>query len=129
MVRIMTVHGAKGLEAPIVFLADAGAAPRRDAAACLDACRTPTAATALPFWRAAPASATACRRGVERATRSGELEEQRRLLYVALTRARDRLYVTGWLRAAARAARPRRWRADAGTSWSVMRWRGAATRR
>ena len=39
----------------------------------------------------------------------GELEERRRLLYVALTRARDRLYVTGWL--SRRAARSRR-RAD-----------------
>ena len=32
-----------------------------------------------------------------RPRRGAELEERRRLLYVALTRARDRLYVAGWL--------------------------------
>ena len=66
----------------------------------------------LPFWRAA------CRRArrpsCEGQTRNAASdEERRRLLYVALTRARDRLYVTGWL---PRSGEPAR-RALHGTSW------------
>ncbi|MGE3292695.1 MAG: double-strand break repair helicase AddA, partial [Geminicoccaceae bacterium] len=98
VVRVVTVHGAKGLEAPIVFLADAGPrqASRRGrlhwSAPELDG--TPTA---LPFWRAAAGERPALCDGIDSRELAGELEERRRLLYVALTRARDRLYVTGWL--------------------------------
>jgi ATP-dependent helicase/nuclease subunit A len=90
-VRVMTVHGAKGLEAPVVILADAG--PHGDARRE----RLIWTADGLPLWRAAaedrPAKVTAvC--AVEEAL---DADERRRLLYVALTRAKDRLYVAGWL--------------------------------
>lgn len=90
-VRVVTVHGAKGLEAPIVILADAGphSLPsrsrilwRRD--------------DGLPFWRAARSERDAVTERVEAERERRETDERRRLLYVALTRARDRLYVTGW---------------------------------
>jgi ATP-dependent helicase/nuclease subunit A len=90
-VRVVTVHGAKGLEAPIVILADCGphSLPsrsrilwRRD--------------DGLPFWRAAKAERDPLTDGIEMERARREAEERRRLLYVALTRARDRLYVTGW---------------------------------
>jgi len=89
-VRIMTVHGAKGLQAPIVILPDTtGAPPDRTALRWLDG--------DLPAWAprqegfAAPAL-TAQRQD----DRDREAEEQHRLLYVALTRAEDRLIVCGW---------------------------------
>ena len=89
-VRIMTVHGAKGLQAPIVILPDTtGAPPDRAALRWL--------ADDLPAW--APkqegfaASALSDRR---QADKDAEAREQHRLLYVALTRAEDRLIVCGW---------------------------------
>ena len=89
-VRVMTVHGAKGLEAPIVFLPDT--AVRSEGGQQPLMVRL---ADGTPAWRgrsdeAAPAVAAA----------DGERkqllrEENRRLLYVALTRARRWLVVCG----------------------------------
>ena len=90
-VRVLTVHGAKGLEAPIVFLADAGPHGRAPADRILW-----DAGTGLPFWRPAKADAEPVTRAALDAEDARLDDEQRRLLYVALTRARDRLYVTGW---------------------------------
>ena len=53
--------------------------------------------TALPLWRAAAGERDALSEAIARRDADLELEERRRLLYVALTRARDRLYVAGWL--------------------------------
>ena len=92
-VRIITVHGAKGLQAPIVIMPDTARLP---------VARRP------PFWVARedgedivlwpprkdmddPVS-----RAVREAAAIRDSEEYRRLLYVALTRAEDRLYVCGW---------------------------------
>lgn len=99
MVRIMTVHGAKGLEAPVVILVDPGAAPvaayhdpailerPRDEAGLL--------APAL-VWLPAKPSRTVWHESALAALRDKAAEEYRRLLYVAMTRARDRLVVCGW---------------------------------
>ena len=93
-VRVMTVHGAKGLEANIVFLPDTCTVPdgRLDSRLLWQ----PTGDPPLFFWpvRAANDETTvAAARSFARARR---LEEYRRLLYVAMTRARDRLYVCGF---------------------------------
>ncbi|HZS85516.1 MAG TPA: double-strand break repair helicase AddA [Stellaceae bacterium] len=91
-VRILTVHGAKGLQAPIVFLPDTMQVPKQ----------TPRLLWArdgegeLPLWSArreleAPAAEAARQEALRRRE-----EEYRRLLYVAMTRAEDRLYVCGW---------------------------------
>ena len=95
-VRVLTVHGSKGLQAPIVFLPDTTRAP---------------AAEPKLFWADAPGGGDAApvplwspRRGTDDPVAAAAREaaadrrdrEYRRLLYVAMTRAEDRLYVAGW---------------------------------
>ena len=89
-VRIMTVHGAKGLEAPIVFLPDTMQLPDPQIPMLW------TEAEALPLWRPRKEFDTSRYDAQRQALRRRELQEYRRLLYVALTRAQDRLYVCGW---------------------------------
>jgi len=96
-VRIMTVHGAKGLQAPIVFLPDTCMLPRRQGASIHLLARhgVPPEEVRHIVW---PAGGNALEH-IEKAkdlARKAELEEYHRLLYVAMTRARDRLYVCGW---------------------------------
>jgi len=89
-VRIMTIHGAKGLQAPIVFLPDTVQTPSR-----LPALMWP-AAGGIPLW--SPRRDTddpVCWSARTLATEDRD-REYRRLLYVAMTRAEDRLYVCGW---------------------------------
>jgi ATP-dependent helicase/nuclease subunit A len=97
-VRVMTVHGAKGLEAPIVVLADtttppAGPPQRQPRLLSLEP-SMPHVPNYL-VWAAAKATDTAplCA-ARERARREAE-DEYRRLLYVAMTRAIDRLIICG----------------------------------
>ncbi len=87
-VRIMTVHGAKGLQAPIVFLPDTLQAPRQE-----EALLWPGDTVIWPPRRAHEEAVSAAARVEARARRDAEY---RRLLYVAMTRAEDRLYVCGW---------------------------------
>ena len=85
-VRVITVHGAKGLEAPVVFLPDTLQVPKSPPQLVWS--------DGVPLWLkqgAAPAAAAA---RAEADLKRGQ--EYRRLLYVALTRAEDRLYVCGW---------------------------------
>jgi len=89
-IRIMTVHGAKGLEAPIVFLPDTMQLPDPQIPMLW------TENGALPLWRPRKEFSTGHYDGERQVLRQRELQEYRRLLYVALTRARDRLYVCGW---------------------------------
>lgn len=93
-VRIMTIHGAKGLQAPVVILPDTLQKPQNDARLLW-----------LPEeGEPAPVPLWAPRRDMEERVagraRAEELaameEEYHRLLYVALTRAEDRLYICGW---------------------------------
>jgi ATP-dependent helicase/nuclease subunit A len=92
-VRIMTVHGAKGLQAPVVFLADKPQFDNRSTGLFW----IEGAGTELPLWsprKLADVSLTARARAEAQQKRR---EESNRLLYVALTRAEDRLYVCGRL--------------------------------
>jgi ATP-dependent helicase/nuclease subunit A len=99
-VRVMTVHGSKGLEAPVVFLPDTCAGANGGRAGGLVAypgLRRPSSMTAQPFlWPVKGTSDVAAVAEARLATRQRETEEYNRLLYVALTRARDRLYVGGF---------------------------------
>lgn len=93
-VRIMTVHGAKGLEGCIVFLPDTCALATTRSDPPLMGFGA-TGERGLLFGMAKD-EADSLGRGVKEELRERRLEEQRRLLYVAMTRARDRLYITGY---------------------------------
>ncbi|MEK9672200.1 MAG: double-strand break repair helicase AddA [Rhodospirillaceae bacterium] len=92
-VRVMTVHGAKGLEAPVVFLPDT--CPARDGGG-----KTPCLLweedADVVYWPGRKADDTALTRALRDAVEARGADEELRLLYVAMTRAADRLYVTGW---------------------------------
>jgi ATP-dependent helicase/nuclease subunit A len=96
-VRVMTVHGSKGLESQIVFLPDTAQIPR-DGATLLwgDEPGAAGAGAGLVLWPTRRGSEEGVCRALREAGEHRQLQEYRRLLYVAMTRARDRLYVCGW---------------------------------
>ena len=98
LVRVMTVHGSKGLQAPIVILADATGDPDRNMGVRLD-----LPDPAAPETRAIPLP------GLRKEERVGRIAEEQerveraeeqehwRLLYVAMTRAEEALFIGGAL--------------------------------
>jgi ATP-dependent helicase/nuclease subunit A len=111
-VRVMTVHGAKGLEASVVFLVDTTTSPADNAR--LNLIHIPQGDAALEssgvvVWAGRkaddpPAVALA------RAAMIEETEDEyRRLLYVAMTRAADRLIVGGCMPGNRKEVRPLSW--------------------
>ncbi|WP_082536904.1 MULTISPECIES: double-strand break repair helicase AddA [unclassified Aureimonas] len=99
-VRILTVHASKGLEAPVVFLVDPGSAPFSHAhgARLLAYEDMPGLAPGEPpgfLWRAEKDLETATVATLKAAEKRRAEEEYRRLLYVGMTRAADRLVVCG----------------------------------
>ena len=100
-VRIMTVHGAKGLQAPIVIMPDTTGLPQAEGSLFwLD---VPQAAYRLPVLCPRAALRPAVLANEQAALRRAQLDEYNRLLYVALTRAEDELLICG---AAGRRALP-----------------------
>lgn len=96
-VRIMTVHASKGLEAPIVFLVDGGSkAFTHTHLPKLRLIDTEPGEPPIPVW--IPVSDLGNSLTLNDTTRIQLLaeEEYRRLLYVAMTRAADRLIVCGY---------------------------------
>jgi len=93
-VRVMTVHGAKGLEAPVVILPDTTSRAKAQGPALM-----PVALEdGSEAWLMCPGrSADDCEasRAAREARQARTDAETLRLLYVALTRARDRVVVLG----------------------------------
>lgn len=95
-VRVMTVHGAKGLQAPLVLLADAcvdpGSAPRSLLRWTPDGMEDP-----LPIFRLRAEERGGPLDNVMAEAAARELKEHWRLFYVAATRAQERLVIAGAL--------------------------------
>jgi ATP-dependent helicase/nuclease subunit A len=95
-VRVMTVHGAKGLQAPVVVLADATSDPDfkkpRDLKWITDEGIT------IPIFRPRKEERVRSLTTSAEAQERREGEEHWRLLYVAMTRAEEHLFVGGALR-------------------------------
>ncbi len=89
LVRVMTVHGAKGLQAPLVIVPDTTALPT-------DRNTIVWAENSVPLWTPNKDLRCAAVERIRAAAIQREVEEYNRLLYVALTRAEDRLIVCGW---------------------------------
>ncbi len=98
-IRVMTVHGAKGLEAPIVILPDTAdyAPPDRDEIYRLP--HNPLAhnlvADDLPVWKTSADASPPLIQATRSRRKADQAAESARLLYVALTRARVWLIVAG----------------------------------
>lgn len=94
VVRVMTVHKAKGLEANIVFLPDAS---RPAQAKLVGDIVTVSSADGdrLPVLALGEANSVSRIEAARDETKRLVYDEYRRLLYVAATRARDRLYICG----------------------------------
>lgn len=91
-VRILTVHGSKGLEAPLVILPDT-AHPPTDLPSLL---WVEIEGTLVPCVTPPDAQTPEKLRVFKNLAAQKQQEEYHRLLYVALTRARERLCVCGW---------------------------------
>jgi ATP-dependent helicase/nuclease subunit A len=89
-VRVMTVHGAKGLEAHTVILADTTTPPTgpRDP-------RLLTLANGALVWATARGNDVGAMSDARSVAQQAARDEYRRLLYVAMTRAKERLVIAG----------------------------------
>ncbi|WP_312125460.1 double-strand break repair helicase AddA [Brevundimonas sp.] len=92
-VRVMTVHGSKGLEAPVVILPDTTSKAKPQGPRLMPV----PLGDAGEGWLMCPAGKDDCEASAEaRALREQRTDEESlRLLYVALTRAKDRLIIMG----------------------------------
>lgn len=96
LVRVMTVHGSKGLQAPIVILADATGNPDSSPVRGISLSDGESGrAIPIPALRKDEKAAPVAE--AEAAARSEERQEHWRLLYVAMTRAEEALFVGGAL--------------------------------
>ncbi len=95
VVRIMTIHKSKGLEFPVVFVARCGNTYRGagydilrknyDWGFALPACDLDANTTEVPLFGTF----------IDAQNEKDEIGEEQRLLYVAMTRAKEQLYLTG----------------------------------
>ena len=104
-VRVMTVHGSKGLEAPLVILADATADPDLSPERRLDWAIDENALP-VPILRPRKSEMVDALREDAEQLAKRERQEHWRLLYVALTRAQEHLVIGGALGVRAKGVPP-----------------------
>jgi len=93
MVRLMTIHGAKGLQAPIVIVPDTTTLPQpRENVFWLN---VPQQNVTVPVYCPRSDLRADAVRQAAAANKTAQLQEYNRLLYVALTRAEDELIICG----------------------------------
>ena len=90
-VRIMTVHGSKGLQAPIIFMPDTTSTSQNKSQLLWSDDQIP-----LMLWPGRSENINEFCQNIKNRVRNNEKNEYLRLLYVALTRAEDELYVAGY---------------------------------
>ncbi|MBR3510919.1 MAG: UvrD-helicase domain-containing protein [Alphaproteobacteria bacterium] len=90
-IRIMTVHGSKGLAAPIVFLIDTLTTPKNDSVLNVNYLHQ-NHNYDVWLWKTADSKIL---QNIEDKNRQDSIAEYYRLLYVAMTRTRDKLYIYG----------------------------------
>jgi ATP-dependent helicase/nuclease subunit A len=95
-IRVMTVHAAKGLEAKIVFLPDTCSAPNETLLPKLFALPGPANGSEVLIWSPRKDGDPAVVADARAAALEAAHDEYRRLFYVALTRAEERLYICGF---------------------------------
>lgn len=88
MVRIMTVHGSKGLQAPIVFMPDTTQVPQFQGKLLWD--------QGIPLCMTSRHTLPKSMHPLIEVEEKEIMKEYYRLLYVALTRAEDILIIAGW---------------------------------
>lgn len=123
LVRVMTVHGSKGLQAPIVILADAADDPDASPVRGLEVTEGvlgETRKVPLPPLRKEE-KAGPVREAEAQAARE-EREEHWRLLYVAMTRAEEALFVTGSLGGRRKEIPPESWYAMLEPLFGTEEW-------
>ncbi len=89
-VKVMTIHGSKGREAPIVILPDTTRAAKSDNDNLYY-----DSETKIPFWTPNCAFKTDFIKTLNEQEKTKQAQEDQRLLYVAMTRPRDRLILCG----------------------------------
>ena len=96
-VRVMTVHGSKGLQAPIVILADAAGKPSEPGDLLLEERLADGTTKCVPIPRPAKEQRVGPLLTAIEEANALEMEEHWRLLYVAMTRAEEALFIGGSL--------------------------------
>ncbi len=98
-VKIMTIHQSKGLEFPVCFIANANKHFNMTDLSEDTVCeRSAGIATRIPDAGGLAKCETPVRYMIKNAIECSQLEEEMRILYVALTRAREKLYITATLK-------------------------------
>jgi len=129
LVRVMTVHGSKGLQAPIVILADATGNPEAGRGGALSL-TDPMSLIGSDEPRRAPMPPLSREERLGRLAQAAEVaakaegEEHWRLLYVAMTRAEEALFIGGALGKRDKVPAPASWYARLAELFPEDAWQG-----
>lgn len=107
-VQVMTVHGSKGLQAPIVILADAADNPHAARGSSLDV-PDPLSGKTIPMPALRKSETVGVLAEAKAEAEIEEMQEHWRLLYVAMTRAEEALFIGGALTGREKAPNPDSW--------------------